>query len=135
MGNISYGPEGSIIGTTENREYISSISGLEKAMLQGKILEANAVKCDGDMNLFVDLYGITGIIEKREALYLRENEEIKDIAIITRVGKPVCFKVLGIEMRGGEPLAILSRRAAQLDCLQNYLSCLNNSSAYIACSS
>lgn len=120
----TYKPEGLLIGTAENREYTSSLQGLEKAMQQGKILEAVALVCDNEMNLHVDLYGIKGIIPREEVLFCRENEEVKDIAIITRVGKAVCFKVLSIEKDGNSTYAVLSRRAAQIECVNNYLSSL-----------
>ena len=74
------------------------------------------------MNLHVDLRGIIGIIPKSEVCYTRDGEEVKDIAVITRVGKPVCFKVLSIEERGGRTYATLSRRAAQIECIKNYIS-------------
>ena len=110
-----YLPEGSLIGTHENREYITSVSGLEKAMACGKILEAMAVMCDGALNLTVDLCGVKGIIPKEEVLYTEG--ELKDIAVITRVGKPVCFKVIGIE----DGKVILSRRSAQIECMNNFI--------------
>ena len=110
-----YLPEGSLIATHENREYIASVAGLEKAMAAGKILEGMAVMCDGELNLTVDLCGIKGVIPKEEAV-LSEGE-CKDIAVITRVGKPVCFKVIGME--GGK--AILSRRSAQIECMRNHV--------------
>ncbi|MBQ8840759.1 MAG: 30S ribosomal protein S1 [Clostridia bacterium] len=115
-----YLPEGSLISTSENREYISSLQGLERAKQEDKILEGYVKKCDSDtMELQVDLYGITGIIPKNEVLY---GEEIKDIAIITRVGKPCAFKVVGIESNdGGKPKVILSRRLSQMECMKNYL--------------
>lgn len=118
----TYRPEGSLIASPENREYLSSLSGLEKARDLGKILEATVLLCDSSMRLHVNLYGIKGIIEKEECAWCREGESIKDIAIITRVGKPVAFKVMGISYEDGRPVAILSRREAQLDCLRNYLS-------------
>ncbi|MBR4295427.1 MAG: S1 RNA-binding domain-containing protein [Clostridia bacterium] len=118
----NYMPEGMRMGTSENREYISSLAGLERAMSQGKILESTALICDGDMNLHVDLYGIDGIIEKSEAVLCRTGEELKDIAIITRVGKPVCFKVISIDKSGEKVKVYLSRRAAQLECVNNYFS-------------
>ena len=118
----NYGPEGIRIGCGENTEYISSITGLEKALQNGKILESTAIKCDCDMNLHIDLYGIDGIIERNEAVLCRAGEELKDIAIITRVGKPVCFKVISIEKSEGKTKVYLSRRAAQLECLNNYIS-------------
>ena len=96
----SYRPEGSLISLPENREYISSLAGLERAMTTGKILEATAILCDEHSRLHVDLFGIRGFIERDESLYCRSGDTIKDIAIITRVGKPVCFKVLSIEYTG-----------------------------------
>jgi len=115
-------PEGFLANTAENREYISSLQGLQKAMNEGKILESTVLLCDSEMRLHVDLYGIRGIIEKQEAIFCREGEEIKDIAVITRVGKPVCFKVIGFETRNGRTVAILSRREAQKTCFNEYLS-------------
>lgn len=116
-----YLPEGSLITTPENREYICSPSGLERAAAQGRILEATALRCDADMNLYVDLYGTRGIIERNEVSYCQPGEIQKDIAVITRVGKPVCFKVLGFDRDSHGSFVRLSRRAAQLECRQNYL--------------
>lgn len=114
-----YLPEGGLISTPENKEYISSLSGLERAKNEGKILEGIVTKCDSNsMRLFVDLFGITGIIEREECLI---GDEIKDIAIITRVGKAVSFKVMQIIKDEKEVRAILSRREAQRECMENYL--------------
>ena len=115
-----YLPEGSLIGTAENNEYISSLYGLERARQEGKILEGIVTLCDSDTyTLHVDLCGIDGIISKTDALL---GDEIKDIAIITRVGKPVAFKVVQIICDNGkEPYAILSRKEAQRECLNSYL--------------
>ena len=38
-----YRPEGTLIATYENREAVSSLSGLERAMQSGRILEGLAV--------------------------------------------------------------------------------------------
>jgi len=120
-----YQPEGQLIGTAENREYISSIQGLEKAMQSEKILEARAILCDNYQNLTVDLNGIKGVIEREEtSLGSYSDGRIRDIAIITRVGKAICFKVLRIERdsnSNGEPIVYLSRKAAQEECLNNYI--------------
>lgn len=118
----TYLPEGSLIHTPENREYVTSLQGLETAMLRGKILEATAILCDETSRLHVDLYGIRGFIDREECVYTKNGEDIKDIAIITRVGKPVCFKVLRIERDALGPYAVLSRREAQKECIFNYLS-------------
>lgn len=119
-----YLPEGSLIYSPENLSSISSLPALEKAMQQGKILEGVANMCDSSLALHVDLCGIEGIIPREEALLSLNGEEIKDIAIITRVGKPVCFKILAIEPYGSTYRAILSRKRAQAECHSLYLSSL-----------
>ena len=117
-----YLPEGERLRTARNIEYISSPGGLEKAMIRGEILEAVALVCGGDLSIAVDLGGIRGVIPREEALLPIASDVIKDIAVITRVGKPVCFKVAALtEDRAGRPLALLSRREAQKECLREYL--------------
>ena len=118
----TYRPEGMLSGTHENAEYLSSLDSIERAMNDGKILESTVLLCDSKLRLHLDLGGIKGIIDKDEAVYCREGETPKDIAIITRVGKPVCFKVIGIYYEAGRPIARLSRRAAQLECIEYYIS-------------
>ena len=120
--NNFYKPEGTLIYTPENYEYISSIQGLERAMLCGKILESTAVLCDENCRLHVDIGGIRGYIDREECVYKQDGEKTKDIAIITRVGKPVCFKVLRIDRDSFGPYAVLSRKEAQRECIRNYLS-------------
>ncbi len=116
-----YLPEGCYITTPENQELIGSAEGLERALSQGLIAEAPAVLCDHTFGLHVALGGgIRGLIPREEAQTVVGTEQIKDIAILTRVGKPVCFKVIGFKEEGGERTAILSRRAAQEECLLNY---------------
>lgn len=122
--NTSYAPEGTLIGLPENREYISSLSGLEKAFVEGRILESNVLLCDSSLRLHVDLGETLGIIEKEECVYCRSGETIKDIAVITRVGKPISFKVIGFRRENGKTIAILSRRAAQEECQKKYISSL-----------
>lgn len=112
--------EGALIGTSENREYVSSLRGLEKARQEGKILEGVVKMCDSStLEMHIDLCGIDGVIPKEESVYAFP---IKDIAIITRVGKAVAFKVMQIEKNEkGEARAILSRKEAQRECMENYL--------------
>ena len=121
----TYKPEGRLISTLQNQEYLSSLSALERAMDEERILEATVLLCDSNLSLHVDLGGICGIITREEALWCREGEILKDIAVISRVGKPVCFKITEIRTENGKPVAILSRRLAQLECMRNYLSLLS----------
>ena len=119
-----YAPEGSLISLSENLEYISSLGGLEKAFVEGRILESTVRLCDSALRLHVDLGGIEGIIEKEESVFCRSGEVIKDIAVITRVGKPIAFKVTGFRKEEGRLIAVLSRRAAQEECHRYFLASL-----------
>lgn len=118
-----YQPEGIFLNETVPGSAFSLV-GLEKARDKRKILQASVLLCDKDMNLHVSLGGIMGIIPKEEALYPIGTEAIKDIAILTRVGKGVCFHVKSIEMHDGAPVAILSRKSAQKECYENKISAL-----------
>ena len=117
-----YKPEGTLISSAENHEFISSEKGLERALEKGVILEAPVTLCDQDFNLHVSLGPkIQGMIPRTEAQY-GAKDEVKDIAILTRVGKVVCFKVIGFSKNAyGEKTAILSRRLAQKECYENYV--------------
>ena len=121
-----YKPEGSLIKTARNYDFISSKSGLERALDRQIILEAPVLLCDHNFNLHLELGGgMKGIIPREEVEYCNDGETAKDIAILTRVGKNVCFKVSGFKtMPSGETVAVLSRRAAQRECVENYVKAL-----------
>ena len=120
-----YAPEGNLLYLPENQEYISSLSGLERAFAENKTLEATVSLCDSALRLHVSLGDIKGIIEYEDAIFCRTGEIIKDIAIITRVGKPVAFKIKGFKKDGARTIAVLSRKAAQEECQQQFLSSLS----------
>lgn len=116
-----YKPEGARIATQENKDFLASPAGLERAMNSGAIVEGVVTLCDSRLCLHVDLNCARGIIEPEEAAFYRAGEARKDIAIITRVGKPVAVQIVALEMRDGVLTAILSRRLAQQRCLHAYL--------------
>ncbi len=121
-----YKPEGQLIDTPENRESLKSLQGLKEAMLTGRILEARATVCDGEHNLIVDLGGIRGIIPHNEGALGIAEGTTRDIAIISRVNKPVCFRILSITGEPGqEPVIRLSRRAVQKECMERYIQTLS----------
>ena len=120
--DTSYLPEGWLQKNPDNAEALSNPESLRRAMEEGRILEANATLCDSRMRLHVDLGCMEGLIEREEALWCRPGESVKDIAVITRVGKPVVFKILRFEYEEGKRVAVLSRRAAQSECAAAYLS-------------
>ena len=124
MNTQMYKPEGFFAGV-EGREPFYSQGVLEKAAATGRILEAQVLLCDSEFSLYVDLGSMKGKIPRSEAVYQPSGGEIKDIAVITRVGKTVSFKVIGFAVENGESVAILSRREAQKSCLENYLMTLS----------
>ena len=118
-----YLPEGKLISEKENINIIHSPQLLYEAMCDRKILEAKAFMCDSDHNLIVNLGSMKGIIPREEgALGIREGT-VRDIAVISRVNRPVCFIVKGFDTdKYGKKYAVLSREAAQKQCLENYIS-------------
>ena len=118
-----YLPEGRLLDTPENIRSISSLAGLTSAMAQGTILEARAVLCDYEHNLVVDFGWCRGLIPRTEGALGIAEGATRDIAIISRVNKPVAFVVR--ELRGlpeGGVLPSLSRSLAQQRCQTEYLS-------------
>ena len=119
-------PEGALLDTLENQNAISSPQGLLQAQLTGKILEARVTTCDSNHNMWVNLPCMRGMIPREEGAVGIAEGELRDIALIARVGKPVCFKVIRIETdENGEEFALLSRRAVQEQCMAQFLSQLN----------
>ena len=118
-------PEGSTVCLPENHEYTSSLQGLEYALDHQITLEGIAILCDSNCDLTVNLNGIRGIMPRDEVQYPITGEPVKDIAVLSRVGKPVCFKVAGfMRDRTGEIVPLLSRRAAQEECVHSFISTL-----------
>lgn len=115
-------PEGWIRTSTENRKSIMTPSSLAQAQANGNILEANAILCDAMHNLTVDLGCMKGIIPRAEGAIGISDGSTRDIALISRVGKPVCFTVTAIRSdEYGKLYAVLSRRNAQEQCKKDIL--------------
>ena len=122
---IEFYPEGWLIDTVENRNALSSLSNLTDAYREGRILEARATVCDGNHNLIVDLGCIKGIISREEGAIGIKEGTVRDIAVISRVNRPVCFIITGFQKgENGKTIATLSRRTAQEICMEKYISTL-----------
>lgn len=118
-------PEGYLLDTQENRNNLKNLITLQDSCMNGRILEARAVICDSDHNLIVDLGCMRGIIPREEgAVGIREGFT-RDIALISRVNKPVCFIITGFgKDDSGKVIAQLSRRLVQQQCLEHYIGTL-----------
>lgn len=116
-----YYPEGVLLETPENATAVATVQGLQQAQTSGRILEAIVTTCDSNHNLWVDFPCMKGMIPREEGAVGIAEGELRDIALIARVGKPVCFRVLRIERdESGTSIAILSRRVVQEQCSQQF---------------
>lgn len=118
----TYKPE----GNTFHKFGGFKIETLKKYMQDGTIIEAPVTRCDSDLNLFIELgLNITGVIPFSEIEFNRNGEKTKDVAVVSRVTKPTCFKVINIEEQDGHYNVTLSRKQAQKECYDNYVSKLD----------
>ena len=107
----------------ENKKSIFTATALAEALSRQTVLEAPVTMCDAFHNLIVDLGGVKGIIPREEGAIGIVDGTTRDIALISRVGKPVCFCVTDLVTdTAGNPVAMLSRRRAQDLCRQYLLS-------------
>ena len=90
---------------------------LRKAKAEGTILQAPVIVCTEDHDLLVDLGCCVGRIPRGETAIGVSEGQVREIAILSRVGKPVSFRVMEIPAAG--PI-LLSRRLAQEEA-RNYL--------------
>ena len=119
-------PEGWLIDTAENKSAMQNFSTLADACREGKLLEGRAIVCDSAHNLIVDLGCMHGIIPREEGAIGIKEGSVRDIAVISRVNRPVCFFITGFQKdEKGSQMALLSRRAAQQKCTDEYIARLN----------
>ena len=120
-----YLPEGSLIDTEQNKKATSSIAALRYAMENKITLEGRVTLCDAAHNLIVKLGDFTGEIARSEAALGIDEGMVREIAVISRVGKAVAVKVLAIEECGDTVSIRLSRRKAQEEAQGYLLNTLN----------
>ncbi len=110
-------PEGTLYNKQENKKHMVSPAALLDAQVRGLVLEAAVLMCDTDHNLIVNLGCMRGIIPRNEGAIGIESGATRDIALISRVGKPVCFVITEIKSDSkGDLYAVLSRKKAQMLC-------------------
>ena len=120
-----YYPENYLIATQENKNILSSKAAIKEAFYSGRVLECRATVCDKDHNLHVDLGVMKGIIPRDEGAVGIDVGSVRDIAIISRVNKPVVCRIIDFKTdEKGEVYAVLSRKSVQQDCMREYISSL-----------
>ena len=118
-------PEGKLYSFSENKRSMSSLAALAEAQMKETVLEAPVIMCDTEHNLIVDLGCIKGIIPRNEGALGIADGTTRDIALISRVGRTVCFIITAFKSdTQGKTVAILSRRRAQELCREYMLSTL-----------
>lgn len=111
-----YLPEGRLLKTPENQMLTSSDEGVKNAWRRGAWLEGTVTMCDEQRNLYVRLGDRRGVIPRNEAGLGAETGTLREIAILSRVGKPVCFRVIG----ESDGRWLLSRRNVQEEAFQYF---------------
>ena len=117
-------PEGRLLHTEENQALCATKAGLIRAMEGRRVLEGKAVLCDAEHNLAVTLGPFTGYIPREEAALGIAEGNTREIAILSRVGKPVSFTVEAVEQEEGLLRPRLSRRSAQTMALEHLMDTL-----------
>lgn len=98
---------------------------LRLAMTNHEILQATALAFDTQRQLRFELGGMRAIMPFAQCADGAENGTVRDIAVLTRVGRPTCFVIQGIETDNqGQPYYLLSRAQAQRMCKAEYLDLL-----------
>ena len=108
MNHLNYHPEGSLSSSRSNTYYLESLTHLREAP-PGTLLEHDTVSCDAEHTLHLELPCGKAVIPREECAFGIADGSTKEIAILSRVGKPVGFTILNAD---SEPI-LLSRRAAQ----------------------
>ncbi len=121
-----YMPEGELYTNNPLLPKITSLSSLEEITKKGLIAEAVCNICDCNHNLIINLGFAKAIIPRDEGAIGIIDGSTRDIALISRVNKPVCFIVKSIDKNENPYKIILSRKDAQEECIKNYISKLKS---------
>lgn len=98
------------------------LSALKTAAENGTILEGFVQRCDIRHTLHIPLGGVAGRMEKEEVIAPWMSGAQRDISVLSRVGKPICFTVKSVSAdEKGAPIALLSRRLAQEEAVEFFL--------------
>lgn len=117
---MKFYPEGKNPNLTKT---FTSIDEVKKSMMEGEVIESRVLLCDREHNLHVDLGAVRGIIPRVEGAIGIDDGSVRDIALISKVNKSVCFTVLGFQRDiYNNSIAILSRKDVQIKCMDSYLS-------------
>lgn len=109
-------PEGRRLCTPENLAICATKAALLAARDRELILEGQVLLCDPGHDLLVKVGPFLGRVPRLETALGVAEGTTREIAILSRVGKPICFTVTSVEGDGDDLRLTLSRRRAQVLC-------------------
>ena len=98
---------------------------LQQLLLSGGVAESRALACDNEHNLRFSLGCMAGLMLREACASGVREGTVRDIAILSRVGRPTCFAVEALFPDAVPPYALLSRTLAQQRCQAEYLDTLS----------
>lgn len=113
---MCFSPEG-----TRHAHCEMTYAALLEAMRAGTVLESRALSFDSQRQLHFRLGEFPAVMPYEECADGTAEGKVRDIALVTRVGRPVCFVITHVEVDRGHPLFYLSRTAVQRRCREEYL--------------
>ena len=98
---------------------------LRTAMANREILQSTALAFDTSRQLRFELGGVKAVMPFAQCADGAESGAVRDIAVLTRVGRPTCFIIEALQTdESGQPYYLLSRAEAQRMCKAEYLDAL-----------
>ena len=102
-----------------------SAAELRTAMANHEILQSTALAFDTARQLRFELGGVRAVMPFEQCADGAETGSVRDIAVLTRVGRPTCFVIEELDTdEAGQPCYRLSRAEAQRMCKADYLDAL-----------
>lgn len=102
-----------------------SAAELHAAMQSHEILQSTALAFDTRRQLRFELGGVKAVMPFELCAEGAQTGAVRDIAVLTRVGRPTCFVIEALETdETGQPCYRLSRAEAQRLCREEYLDSL-----------
>lgn len=100
-----------------------SLAALTKAIASKEILQSTALAFDTDRQLRFTLSGMPAVMPFAQCADGATEGNVRDIAVLTRVGRATCFVIQGQaqDPATGENIFLLSRTEAQSICKEQYL--------------
>ncbi len=115
---MHYWPEGRLLSTPANLAHCASLDALKQAQEAHCVVEGTAMLCTPDHAIIVKLNNFIGIIPREEGAMGISEGTTREIALLSRVGRPVSALITGIQADG---TLLLSRKKAQEAALRSLL--------------